>query len=96
MRAIIVLAVAVLAGPAIAQSARAPAKDTRTWTAAPTSGETRSNVAPADRAGTASSSDNGVLFSGTPTGAVRGGGGNDPASGGTTPAERQPTPDLGK
>ena len=96
MRAVIILAAAVLAGPALAQGTRAPARETKVWTAAPVPGESRSTGAPADRAGFASGPENGVLFSGTPTGSPRDGGGNDPSSGGQSPAERQPTPDLGK
>jgi len=96
MRAIVIVAIAVLAGPAVAQTARAPVKETKVWTAAPVPGANRETGAPADRAGFASGPEDGVLFSGTPTGAARDGGGNDPASGGSSPAERQPTPDLGK
>jgi len=96
MRAIIIVAIAVLAGPVVAQTARVPAKDAKVWTPAPVTGGNRETEAPADRAGFASGPEDGVLFSGTPTSAPRDGGGNDPASGGASPAERQPTPDLGK
>ena len=41
MRATIILALAVLANPVLAQTARTPAKDTKVWTAAPTAGYNR-------------------------------------------------------
>ena len=80
MRAIIVLAFAVSATPALAQSARTPAQDTRVWTAAPTAGYDHDYGAPADRAGVTTGPENGVLFSASPTGAVSDSGGNSPES----------------
>lgn len=78
MRAIIILAVALLASPAFAQTARPPANDAKVWTPAPIGGDVRSNVAPADRAGVTTGPQSGVLFSGSPTGAVSDSGGNSP------------------
>ena len=78
MRAIIILAIAMLAGPAFAQTARSPAKDAKVWTPAPTAGDVRSDVAPADRAGVTTGPESGALFSGSPTGAVSDSGGNSP------------------
>lgn len=96
MRAIIILAITILASPAFAQTARPPAKDAKVWTPAPTSGDVRNNVAPADRAGVTTGPESGVLFSGSPTGAANDSSGNSPQTELEAPRSGNSTPNLGK
>ena len=96
MRAIMTLAIAMLASPAFAQTARPPAKDAKVWTAAPTAGDGRSDVAPADRAGVTTGPESGVLFSGAPTGAVSDSGGNSPQTELEASKFGDSVPNLGK
>ena len=96
MRAIIILAFAMLANPVLAQTARTPAKDTKVWTAAPTAGYDHDYGAPADRAGVTTGPESGVLFSASPTGAVSDSGGNSPATEAEGSRFGDGTPNLGK
>ena len=96
MRATIILAFAVLAAPALAQTARAPAKDTKVWTAAPTAGYNRDDGSPSDRAGFTTGPESGVLFSASPTGAVSDSGGNSPETETEAPRFGEGVPNLGK
>ena len=96
MRATIILAVAMLAGPAFAQTAPAPAKDAKVWTPAPTAGTGRSDVAPANRAGVTTGPESGVLFSGSPTGSVSDSGGDSPQTELETSRFGNSVPNLGK
>ncbi len=88
MRAAIIAAT-LLATPALAQ-------DGKVWTAAPVPGNTRSQGAPADRAGTPSSSDGFSPFSALPSGSISDGGRTSPSTAGTTPAPDAKTPNLSK
>jgi hypothetical protein len=88
MRAAIIAA-SLLATPVLAQGGKV-------WTAAPVPGNTRSQGAPADRAGTPSSSDGSSPFSALPSGSISDGGRTSPSTAGTTPAPDAKTPSLSK
>ncbi len=96
MRAIVILALAVLATPALAQTARVPAKETKVWTDAPTAGYNRDDGSPSDRAGVTTGPESGVLFSASPTGAVSDSGGNSPEAESETSRFGEGVPNLGK
>jgi len=96
MRVFSILAFVVLASPALAQTVRAPVKDTKVWTPAPTAGYNRDDGAPADRAGVTTGPQSGVLFSSTPTGAVTDSGGNSPQTALEAQRFGNGTPNLGK
>ena len=96
MRIALILAIAVLSTPALAQTARVPAKDAKVWTDAPTAGTGRNDGAPADRAGFTTGPESGVLFSSTPTGAVSDSGGNSPQTELEALRFGESVPNLGK
>ena len=98
MRAIL-LAATLLATPALGQSrGREPDKgqSNKVWTPAPTAGPVDGAVAPADRAGVASSADIGAPFSAIPSGAISGSGNTGPATVGTTPSTETVTPNVSR